>query len=153
MGGNNPLVAHDVSDLDAAAYLTILSAFITAGQRCSCARRLIVVEDKNGTDFVERLIEIIGKIKVGPYTNSPEPFMGPVISKNAASRLLEAQQNLVSKGGRILCAMKPLGETSNMLSPGLIDVTRVQDRVDEEMFGPILQLIWVPDFKSAIDGS
>jgi succinylglutamic semialdehyde dehydrogenase len=150
MGGNNPLVAHDVSDLEAAAYLTILSAFITAGQRCSCARRLIVVEDKNGTDFIERLIEIIGKIQVGPYTNSPEPFMGPVISKNAASRLLDAQQNLVNKGGRILCAMKPLGETSNMLSPGLIDVTRVQDRVDEEMFGPILQLIWVPDFKAAI---
>jgi len=44
MGGNNPLVVHEASDLDAAAYLTIQSAFITAGQRCTCARRLIVPE-------------------------------------------------------------------------------------------------------------
>ena len=37
MGGNNPLVVHEVSDLDAAAIAIIQSAYITAGQRCSCA--------------------------------------------------------------------------------------------------------------------
>src|SRR4051794_1789330 len=36
MGGNNPLIVHNVSDLDAAAYWTVWSAFVTAGQRCSC---------------------------------------------------------------------------------------------------------------------
>src|SRR6185295_729544 len=52
MGGNNPLLVHRAKDLDAAAYMTIQSAFITAGQRCSCARRLIVVDDDG---FIDRL--------------------------------------------------------------------------------------------------
>ena len=36
MGGNNPLIVHEVADPDAAAYVTAISAFITAGQRCTC---------------------------------------------------------------------------------------------------------------------
>src|SRR5205814_7303557 len=48
MGGNNPLVVWNVSDLNAAAYMTIQSAYLTAGQRCSCARRLIVSDDHAG---------------------------------------------------------------------------------------------------------
>lgn len=151
MGGNNPLVAHEVSNLSAAAYLTILSAYITAGQRCSCARRLIVVDGKNSADFVERLIDIVAKIKVGPYTDSPDPFMGPVISIESARKLLNAQQDLVDQGGRILLPMRPQGKTASMLTPGLIDVTRVQERKDQELFGPILQLIRVRDFESALE--
>ena len=42
MGGNNPLIVEDPDDIDAAVHLTIQSAFITAGQRCTCARRLLV---------------------------------------------------------------------------------------------------------------
>jgi acyl-CoA reductase-like NAD-dependent aldehyde dehydrogenase len=37
MGGNNPLIVDDPQDIDAAVHLTIQSAFITAGQRCTCA--------------------------------------------------------------------------------------------------------------------
>src|SRR3990167_8941296 len=56
MGGNNPLVVFNVQNLAAAVYLTIQSAFITSGQRCSCARRLIVANNKEGADFVKRLV-------------------------------------------------------------------------------------------------
>lgn len=42
MGGNNPLIIEDVANIDAAVHLTLQSAFITAGQRCTCARRLLV---------------------------------------------------------------------------------------------------------------
>src|ERR1035441_8931981 len=42
MGGNNPLIVHETSDLAAAVYHTIQSAYLSSGQRCSCARRLIV---------------------------------------------------------------------------------------------------------------
>ena len=41
MGGNNPLIVHETKDVEAAAYLTVLSGYMTAGQRCTCARRLI----------------------------------------------------------------------------------------------------------------
>jgi succinylglutamic semialdehyde dehydrogenase len=150
MGGNNPLVVHKVIDLDAAAYWTIQSAFITAGQRCSCARRLIVADDNEGMIFVERLASMIQRIVVGRYSDVPEPFMGPVISDAAARNLLEAQDALLARGGKSIEMMKPLGPREAMLRPGLIDVTEVSDRGDEELFGPLLQLIRVSDFEQAI---
>jgi len=149
MGGNNPLVVHRVSDLEAAALVTIQSAFITSGQRCSCARRLIVVRGQEGERFVEKLVERMGKVKVGAYTERPEPFMGPVISAEAADRLATAQEKLVSRGATVVVEMKRLGKA--MLSPGLIDVTEQKEREDEEYFGPLLQLVRVKDFAQAME--
>jgi succinylglutamic semialdehyde dehydrogenase len=150
MGGNNPLIVHNVADLDAAAYWTIFSSFITAGQRCSCARRLIVLEDSNGNAFVDRLVDMTKRIVVGPYTRTPEPFMGPVITDDAAAKLLTAQADFQAKAAGSLLEMEPLGARQAMLSPGIIDVTGVKDRADEELFGPLLQLIRVKDFDEAI---
>ena len=150
MGGNNPLVVHKVHDLAAAAYWTIQSAYITAGQRCSCARRLIVVDDRDGVIFIERLASKIEQIIVGRYTDVPEPFMGPVITDAAAAKLLAAQENLLSHGAGSVVSMRSIGPRQAMLRPGLIDVTDVAHRADEEYFGPLLQLIRVPDFDAAI---
>ena len=149
MGGNNPLIVHGVSDPRAAAYLTIQSAFISAGQRCSCARRLIVPAGNDA--FIETLVAMMGRIRVGRFTEEPEPFMGPVINEAAAERLLAAQRDLVARGGKMIVEMKPVeGESRALLRPGLIDVTGVADRADEELFGPLLQLIRVKDSDSAI---
>jgi len=150
MGGNNPLVVYDATDHHAAAYLTIHSAFITAGQRCTCARRLIVQNGPGGREFVDSLISTIKKIKVGPYTDTPEPFMGPVISNQAAEDLLAAQENLRKSGGEPLVEMKRLDRAGSFLAPGLMDVTDVPNRPDVELFGPLLQLIRVSDFDSAL---
>jgi succinylglutamic semialdehyde dehydrogenase len=90
------------------------------------------------------------RISVGAYTQTPEPFIGPVISQAAAEKLLAAQDDLRSRGARSLVEMKSLGPRKAMLSPGVIDVTRVKDRPDEELFGPLLQLIRVKDFDDAI---
>jgi succinylglutamic semialdehyde dehydrogenase len=151
MGGNNPLVVHEVSNLDAAAYLTIQSAYITAGQRCTCARRLIVPEGPAGDAFIERLIAMSKMIRIGRHTDDPEPFMGPVISSAAADRLFAAQDNLINRGGRPLLKMSRLPQSPAMASPGLIDVTAIPNRADEEIFGPLLQLIRVRDFAAAIE--
>ncbi len=150
MGGNNPLVVYGAADHNASAYLTIQSAFITAGQRCSCACRLIVEDGTRGRRFVDTLIAMMGSIRIGPYTDRPEPFMGPVISGRAAESLLAAQASLGKNGGEPLVEMKRLGSGGNFLSPGLMDVTNVSNRPDVELFGPFLQLIRVSDFDAAV---
>lgn len=150
MGGNNPLVFTEVKDLEAAAYQTIQSAYITSGQRCSCARRLIVTESPKAEEFIKILIEMIRSIKVGPYTDRPEPFMGPMISESSARHLLTVQETLRGKRGKSLVDMRLLKIDSALLSPGLIDVTDILHRMDEEIFGPLLQLIRVPNFEAAI---
>ena len=150
MGGNNPLVVHRAADLRAAALLTVQSAYLSAGQRCTCARRLIVPTGDEGDRFISQLVDTLGRVRVGASTERPEPFMGPVISEAAAERLLAAQKNLITRGARVLVEMTHLRAWSGLLSPGLLDVTAVAQRDDEEFFGPLLQLIRVPDFAAAI---
>ena len=150
MGGNNPLIVHDVSDLTAASYMIVQSAYVTAGQRCTCARRLILPGGPRVDALLERLATITQSIKVGPYTDEPEPFSGPVISDAAAEKVLAAQDELRARGGRVIIEMKQVGAHRAMLSPGLIDSTHVRDRADTEVFGPLLQVIRVRDFDDAI---
>jgi len=150
MGGNNPLVVHDVADVETAVTLTLLSAFLSAGQRCSCARRLVVTDSPAADGFLARLAARAAGIRVGPPDDEPEPFMGPVIDEATARRLLDAQADLVARGGEPLLAMRTLRGRTTLLSPGIIDVTAVADRADAEWFGPLLQVIRVPDFEAAI---
>jgi succinylglutamic semialdehyde dehydrogenase len=150
MGGNNPMVVSNVSNLDAAVYAIIQSAFITAGQRCTCARRLILLQDGQSDRLVDRLSQLTEKIVVGPYTVTPEPFIGPVISDAAAQRLLDAQSALISRGAKAILPLRSIGPRLSMLAPGILDVIAVADRADEELFGPLLQVIRVPDFDAAL---
>jgi len=150
MGGNNPLIVHEVGDVNAAAILTILSAFVSSGQRCTCARRLIVPTGEKGDTFVAELAAMIDKIIVGAGATEPEPFMGPVISAAAADTVLKAQADLEAGGATVIRRIERLPDGKAFLSPGLIDVTAVANRPDEEVFGPMLQLIRVDDFDGAI---
>ncbi|MDH3692536.1 MAG: succinylglutamate-semialdehyde dehydrogenase [Gammaproteobacteria bacterium] len=151
LGGNNPLIVHGVSDLRAAAYNTIQSAYLSAGQRCTCARRLIVPRGADGDDFVECLRQMIPNIRIGPYTDKPEPFMGSVISNDAAEGLLKTQHNFATQGGTSLVEMRRVVADKPFLTPGLMDVTEVANRPDVEAFGPFLQLVRTHDFNTAID--
>lgn len=150
MGGNNPLVVGEISDLQAASYAIVQSAFLSSGQRCTCARRLILPDTRVGEELLQTLIAMIGSISVGPYDQKPEPFMGPLITKNHAQHLLTSQEELHSKGGKILCEMRPLQQGLPFLSPGLMDVTAIVDRPDVEIFGPFLQVIRVSSFQEAL---
>ncbi len=150
MGGNNPLIVHRARDLRAAVYFTLQSAYVTAGQRCTCARRLVVPRGGQGDEFVHKLATAIDGIRVGCPDSRPEPFMGPVISNTAAQALLDVQADLARSGAKILRPMRRLIADLPLLSPGLLDVSAVSARPDEEYFGPLLQLIRVEDFGAAM---
>lgn len=148
MGGNNPLIVDRISDVRGAALATIQSAFISAGQRCSCARRLILVGEQAG--FISEMLRLTDAIRIGLPDANPAPFIGPVISIRAAEQLCSAWNMLVSQGGRVLRELKSVPPRMNFLSPGLIDVTGLKID-DEEMFGPILQIIRVDSMDQAIE--
>ena len=150
MGGNNPLVVDEVQDVDAAVYTVIQSAFISAGQRCTCARRLLVPQGEWGDAFLARLVAVSETIEVGSVDQQPAPFMGSVISLDAALGLLDAQRILLAKGAVSLLEMRQPLAQSALLTPGIIDVTAVSERSDEELFGPLLQVIRYADFDAAI---
>lgn len=150
MGGNNPLIIGQISDFNAAAYLTIQSAYVSSGQRCTCARRLIVPKGANGDQFLHLLIQKTQNIITGDYQEIPEPFIGPVISETQALKLLSDQQTLIDQGGIPLVLMKHLKPGTGFVSPALIDVTPISERADKEIFGPFLQVIRVANFEEAL---
>jgi succinylglutamic semialdehyde dehydrogenase len=150
MGGNNPLVISHLSDIPSAVYATIQSAYLTSGQRCSCARRLILIATPTQEPFLKAFIQTIKTLRIGPYTDRPEPFMGPVIHMKAAEKLLQAQEKLIQMGAKPICEMRLIEKNRPFLTPGLIDVTSVPSPPDEEYFGPLLQVIHVSDFEAAL---
>ena len=150
MGGNNPLIVSQVADTRAAVHEIIQSAYISAGQRCTCARRLYIPKGAQGDHLVEMLVTTIGKIRVGFYDAEPAPFMGSVISSTAAQQLLTAQQDLIKQGAKSLVTMRLLTANTGLLSPGLVDVTNAKDLPDEEYFGPLLTLTRYDNFDQAI---
>lgn len=150
MGGNNPLVVDQVADVEAAVYSIIQSAFITAGQRCTCARRLLVPQGAWGDGLMARLVEVCAQLKVGRFDEQPAPFMGSVISLDAAQQLLDAQASLLAQGATALLEMTQPEAGAALLTPGILDVSALTERPDEEYFGPLLQVIRYQGFEAAI---
>lgn len=148
MGGNNPLIVSEVANLDAAVYNIIQSAFISAGQRCTCARRLIVIRNQDSAKLLERLVEVASAIVVG--APGEEVFYGPVINNESAERLMAAQQKLLDAGAVALLPMQRHDQSLPYLSPGILNVTSVSNIIDEEHFGPLLKVLEVDSLDEAI---
>ncbi|MFH0259555.1 succinylglutamate-semialdehyde dehydrogenase [Vibrio barjaei] len=150
MGGNNPLViSEDFGDIDAAVYTILQSAYISAGQRCTCARRLYVPFGQKGDQLVERLVSAIGKIRIDEPFAEPAPFMGPQISEQAADHIIAAQTELLKLGGKSLVEAKRL--QAAFVTPALIDATNIEQLPDEEYFGPLLQLVRYETLPQAVE--
>jgi len=149
MGGNNPIVLWQTPKIADAATLIVQSAFTTAGQRCTAARRLIVKASLYD-EAIEQVKRLIDRLIIGAPFDEPQPFMGPLIDAKAADQLTESFLYLLSHGGKAICHMRrPMGELP-FVSPGLIDTTGMSERPDVELFGPLLQVIRVDDFDQAI---
>jgi len=149
MGGNNPLVIWDAEDAEASARLAAFSAFVSSGQRCSCARRIILPAGAAGDAVVERLIGISRRIPVGRWSDDPEPFMGPLVTADAALQVIKAQEKLVAGGGQCLLEARILDQGPAFVSPGVIDVTGTE-HPDAEVFGPLVKIIRVDSFEAAL---
>ena len=150
LGGNNPLVIWSPKDVEAAATIAVQSAYLSAGQRCTAARRLIVEDGKHG-ELIEAIAGMIDRIIVDEPFADPQPFMGPVIDNAAADHLQEQWVELMMKGGKPIRRLDRPFDDRPYLTPALIDVTDATERPDEEIFGPVLQLIRVTDFDAAIE--
>lgn len=149
MGGNNPLIIWDPADVEAAADIAAQSAFLTTGQRCSCARRVILPKGAFGDAVVDAIVARAKGLKIGAW-NEDGIFMGPLVSEQAAANATEFQAMISKKGGRSLRRLKRMDRGGGFVTAGVIDVTDASDIPDEELFGPLMQVIRVSDFDQAL---
>jgi succinylglutamic semialdehyde dehydrogenase len=149
LGGNNPLIAWD-GDIEEAAAVAVQSAFITSGQRCSCARRLIVPEGAFGDALIAEIAGIAASLPIGAWDETPEPWIGPLVSDRAADGARAQVATLLDRGAREILPFAPVGNRRPaFVSPAVLDVTGISVP-DEEIFAPVLQVTRVADFGEAL---
>lgn len=149
MGGNNPLIVDQVGDREALTHGLLISCFISAGQRCTCARRLFVPVGSYGDAVIADLVRAAASLRIDEPEAEPAPFMGPMISAAAATRMVKAQQRLIELGGKPLLLLRHLNPATGFVSPGIIDMTGLT-AADEENFGPLLQVYRYHHFDDAL---
>ena len=149
MGGNNPVCVIDTPKLDDAAITIVQSAFTSAGQRCTAARRLVVL-DHLYDDVIAKVKALAERLIVDEPFAEPQPFMGPVIDNDTADLLCESFVALMSRGGTPIMHMKRRDAEKPFLSPAMLNVTDMAERPDVELFGPLLQVVRVKDLDAVI---
>ncbi|WP_370307175.1 succinylglutamate-semialdehyde dehydrogenase [Sphingobium abikonense] len=148
LGGNNPLIAWDSPEK--AASIIVNSAFITTGQRCSCARRLIVPEGAVGNAIVEATAALAARLPIAAWNEAGEAFMGPLVSDQAAASAHRAVSDLIARGARVIAPFEGVDDRSAaFVTPAMLDMTSV-DAPDAEIFAPVLSIMRVPDFDTAM---
>ncbi|SFG52673.1 succinylglutamic semialdehyde dehydrogenase [Novosphingobium sp. CF614] len=150
LGGNNPLVAWD-GDPEAIAALVAHSSFVTTGQRCSCARRLIVPAGVVGDRIVEAVVDLARALPIAAWNAPEEAFMGPLVSDQAAMTARKAIGGLLTAGVRILLAEERHSERPDAFMTPVILTTDAAAVPDEEIFAPVLQIRRAADFDAAIE--
>ena len=149
MGGNNPLIIWEPESTQMAAKIAIDSAFMTTGQRCSCARRVIVPTGPEGDSIVDAIIAGAKSLKIGAWDEA-DSYMGPLVSEHAAEAATTFQMRLSKAGGKSLRRLKRMERGGGFVTAGVIDVTHAGTVPDEELFGPLMQIYRVDSLEDAI---
>jgi len=149
---NHAIVLED-ADLEHAANNLIAAAYGAAGERCM-ALPVALVQDSIADDLVARLTEKAAKVKVAEGMTA-DADMGAIISAEARDRIVSLITSAEDEGARILVdgrGFAPEGyENGYWVGPTLIDgVTPDMTINKEEVFGPTLEIIRIPDLATGI---
>jgi 1-pyrroline-5-carboxylate dehydrogenase len=148
MGGKDATVVDDEADLAAAVEGVAVGAYGFQGQKCSACSRAIVHE-KVYDEFVQRLVERVRKIKIGPVKTS-DNWMGAVISAGAQEKIMEYIV-IGKKEGKLVVGGETGPDTGYFIQPTVFKDIPPEARIScEEIFGPVLAVTKARDFDEAI---
>jgi aldehyde dehydrogenase (NAD+) len=153
MGGKNPTIVLADADLDLAVSLVVKAGFGLTGQACTATSR-VLVEQPVLEPFIEKLRAKARDLKVGNGM-TPGIEMGPAVSQAQLDTDLEYIQIARSEGARVVCGGERLtvGDFAHgyFLQPTVVrDVAPSMRIAREEVFGPVIAVLAVPDFESAL---
>jgi malonate-semialdehyde dehydrogenase (acetylating) / methylmalonate-semialdehyde dehydrogenase len=153
-GAKNHLVVMPDADLDTAAEALAGAAYGSAGERCMAISVAVAVGDATGDGLVERLLQRIERLKVGA-PDAPDVEMGPLVTSTHRERVRGYIEAGVVEGAVLRADGRGLRvaghEDGFFLGPTLFDrVTPGMRIYREEIFGPVLCVLRVPDYASAV---
>jgi succinylglutamic semialdehyde dehydrogenase len=156
MGGKNPSIVWKDADLDFAVQETLVSAYITAGQRCSATSRIIVHEEI-ADRFTQRFHERAKAFSIGhPLDN---PFMGPLIEAGAVDRYMKFLGIAAREGAEVVMRGKALDlpQKGNYVTPSIcrvrdasVEQSRKSVYQQTELFGPNVAILAARELEEAV---
>jgi succinylglutamic semialdehyde dehydrogenase len=158
LGGNNPILTMDSVDPEVAANIVSFSAFVSAGQRCTCARRALFLKSAAGQNQIDTLVNLARCLRSGMPFSSPVPQVGPLVSEAAASGVRQVYERLVTLGCKPLLSPAVSQSCSSLIEPVIVDATgipfeSVREMNEMEWFGPLLVIQRVDDFETAVEAA
>ena len=148
LGGNDAFIFLEDGDMDLAVKETIWGRLYNGGQVC-CASKRFLIHNSRKQEFIDRMKEVISKLKVGDPMQE-DTDMGPMININAAKRIEEQVNKMVSEGATVVCGGK---REDAFYYPTILDnVTKDMDVAkDMEIFGPVIPVIGFDTEEEAIE--
>lgn len=152
MGGKNTTIVWDDADLEKAVYETVIGAFLTSGQRCSCTSK-VVLHKNIREKFMENFYATAKKIVVDHWSKSP--FMGPLISADALEKYIRFQEIAKREGAESIMRGKALNleKDGYYVSPSIYMVPEFDPKSvyqNNEIFGPNVAVFETDDFAQAL---
>lgn len=157
-GAKNHCILMPDADLDMAANAIMGAAFGAAGERCMALSVAVVVGDEIGDKLVANLQEQMAKMNIGPgiLASGTENDMGPLISAPHKAKVINYITAGVAQGASLLVDGRNLvvkgNENGYFVGPTLFDnVSPEMSIYQEEIFGPVLAVIRVPNYQTGLD--
>lgn len=153
-GAKNHCVVMPDADLDVTAEAIVTSAFNCAGERCMAISVVVCVGDKTADELIARLTARIKKITIGPGDNN-NCDMGPLVSKVHWEKVQSYIEQGKKEGADLILdgsQFKPAQhKTGYFMGCSIFDNVKSNMKIyQEEIFGPVLSIMRVPDFKTAL---
>ncbi|MES2354272.1 MAG: CoA-acylating methylmalonate-semialdehyde dehydrogenase [Pseudomonadota bacterium] len=154
-GAKNHMVVMPDADLDQTVDALMGAAYGAAGERCMAISVAVAVGDKVGDDLVARLAPRVRDIKIS-HSHDKEAEMGPLVTAVHRDRVKGYIDKGVAEGAKLVVDGRgfklPGYEGGFYLGGALFDhVTPEMTIYKEEIFGPVLCVVRVPDYQSAVD--
>lgn len=153
MGGKNATVVWNDADMDKAIYETVIGAFLSAGQRCSCTSKVFVHKDI-ANEFTEKFYQRSKKLTIGHW--SQNPFMGTLINEKSVNTYLKFQDIALREGCEKIMRGKAL-ETEvrgHYVTPSIYKVKEYDEKSiyqNTEIFGPNVAIYEATDMDEVIE--
>jgi betaine-aldehyde dehydrogenase len=156
LGGKSPLIVYDdVKDIDKAVEWVMFGVFWTNGQICSSTSRLLI-QSGIAPKFLAKLAEHTNKIELcdvnDPVNKNKTGIMGPVVSKNQHSKVMNYILGALEQGAEVLCGgQEPANfDKGYYVQPTVLKVSTEMDIWKEEVFGPVLSVVVFNEEKEAL---
>jgi len=156
-GAKNHMLVLPDADLDIVADQAINAGYGAAGERCMAVSVVLAVEPV-ADELIAKIEERIAKLKVGngADTENGEPDLGPLITAEHRAKVSGYVDIAEADGGKIVVDGRSLSveghEDGYFFGPTLIDAVPTSSRsYQEEIFGPVLQVLRVKTFQEGLD--